>query len=207
MKKFVMVLVPFGLLLLIIGACLAYSSMSADKQGEWAQESLYKQGEKAPKQAKKKETYSVEQIQNLSTEDLKKYASDPNVKNYVAGKIDIPSLNIYLPILEGVSNRNLAVGAATLKANQSLERGNFALGGHHMRNPHLLFGALANAKKGKMIAVTYNGQSAKYVITDVRLIGAYDGHVIHDTEGNQIITLITCDATGKNRYMVRGKLV
>lgn len=207
MKKFLIFIILLGLVLLVVGSTWYYSTITVEKHGEKVIESLYKKGDQAPKKAQKQAPYSIKNVKNLNTSDLKKYAADTNVKQYVAGKIDMPALNIYLPILEGVSNRNLAVGAATLKANQSLEQGNFALAGHHMRNPSLLFGSLPKAKKGNMITITYNGKSAKYVVTKVELINAYDGYVIHDSEGDRIATLITCDATGKNRYMVRAEQV
>ncbi|GAY74866.1 sortase A [Sporolactobacillus inulinus] len=42
-------------------------------------------------------------------------------------------LGIALPILKGTTSSNLLVGAATMRSDQKMGSGNYALAGHHMR--------------------------------------------------------------------------
>ncbi|WP_268913886.1 class A sortase [Lentilactobacillus sp. SPB1-3] len=105
----------------------------------------------------------------------------------------------------GVSNQSLALAAGTMRPDQKMGSGNYPLAGHHMLDHNILFGPLYyRAKVGQMVYLTDMNYVYKYVIYQKKFISAYNISVIKQTK-KPIVTLITCDKTGANRLMVRGK--
>ncbi|WP_252898437.1 class A sortase [Apilactobacillus ozensis] len=136
---------------------------------------------------------------------VKAKLNQSNVK--VIGKIIIPKIGIDLPIGKGVDNNTLALAAGTMRDNQKMGIGNFPLAGHHMEDKKVLFSPLYyKAKVGQYVYLTDMNKIYKYRIYQRKFIKATDLSVINDTK-NKIVTLITCDATGVGRLMIRGTLV
>lgn len=155
---------------------------------------------------KKQPDYVGKDVKPLTVEAMKKVNAEKVVSTFGAGMIQIPSINMNLPILEGMSQENLSVGAGTMKANQELGKGNFTLVGHYMTNAGLLFGGIKNVKKNDLVQVTYKNKTMNFKVTKVKQITAEDNQVIFDSEGNGILTLITCDSSvagTDGRLMVR----
>ncbi|RRD94884.1 class A sortase, partial [Bacillus licheniformis] len=98
-----------------------------------------------------KETeFEYEEIEDLSMlTSFESYVSD--LSENVVGKVIIPSLKIDLPILRGVTNRNLNAGATTMRPDQEMGKGNYPLAGHIMKNKSLLFGALMDIQDGAIV--------------------------------------------------------
>lgn len=159
---------------------------------------------------RKKVDYSGKNVKALTLEDMKKVNPEKITSSFGVGRIEIVNIGMFLPILEGVSQENLSVGAGTMKANQQLGRGNFALAGHYMTDAGLLFGGIKNVTVGSGIYITYYSDVAYYTVTEVKHITKNDGEVILDSQGEGILTLITCDSSvdgTAGRYMVRAKVL
>ncbi|MBC2578208.1 class A sortase [Peptostreptococcus russellii] len=129
----------------------------------------------------------------------------------VVGQMTIPSINKNIAIFDGLENNNLMYGACTMKANQRMGTGNYALAGHYCKKDDVLFGGLFNIKKGDIIKLTNKRNIYEYEVvnmfkaSDTRtdLIG--DGLTNHD-DGKAMVSLMTCykDEEGY-RYFVIGK--
>ena len=155
---------------------------------------------------KKQPDYVGKDVKPLTVEAMKKVNAEKVISTFGVGMIQISSINMNLPILEGMSQENLSVGAGTMKANQELGKGNFTLAGHYMTNAGLLFGGIKNVKKNDLVQVTYKNKTMNFKVTKVKQITAEDNQVIFDSEGNGILTLITCDSSvagTDGRLMVR----
>ncbi|MGY3702989.1 hypothetical protein BW731_04215 [Vagococcus martis] len=139
------------------------------------------------------------------TSALKSTFKDDKVP--VLGGITIPDLHINLPILRGVSDYAILMGAGTMKKNQEMGVGNYSLTSHHMLNKEVLFGPIINAKKEMPIYLTDLEYVYEYTINDMSYIQATDVHVIDDHPKKAELTLITCDETGEGRFMVSAELV
>lgn len=129
----------------------------------------------------------------------------------VIGGIAIPELNINLPIFKGIGNTGLMFGAGTMKENQKMGEGNYALASHHIfgttGSSDLLFSPLDNAKDGQKIYVTDKEHIYEYTITSVDVVDPSAGYVINDVPGKKLITLVTCtDAEATERIIVQGEL-
>lgn len=150
--------------------------------------------------------FAFEDVQSLSiAEVLKAQTQLDNLP--VIGSIAIPTVELSLPIIKGVGNASLAVGAGTLKANQTLGQGNYALAGHYFENKDILFSPLYNANIGDAIYVTDLTTIYEYKLTTKKVIAATDVYVIDDIPNQTILTLITCADNGTKRLAIHADFV
>lgn len=130
----------------------------------------------------------------------------------VIGGIAIPDLKVNLPIFKGVNNTSLMYGAGTMKADQVMGKGNYALASHTSSgfagiNQNNLFTPLQNAKDGMMIYITDKAHIYEYKITSVKVVNRSHVEVIDDVANRKMITLVTCETRGSDdRIIVQGDL-
>lgn len=173
------------------------------------------------------EEISYEEIENNESRDadfdyssvrdvsLTTVLSNRNKINYdlLIGYISIDDLNIYLPILKGVTDENLLVGATTMKENQEMGKGNYTLAGHYIRDKKTLFGPLLDIEIGTLVRISNKRVVYEYEIYDTRIVQDTAMYMLEDKraedKGKPIISLMTCYFTSKNgkRFFALGKLV
>lgn len=149
--------------------------------------------------------FDFETVEPLSWDDLL------NVRNRfhdlpTIGMITIPDIHLELPILYGLENENLAVGAGTMRASQQMGRGNYALAGHYTQSPTALFGPLHKIKTGTIIYVTDLTNTYHYRTTSLETVPPTRVDVLDETT-EATITLITCTFDATERLIVKGELV
>lgn len=155
-------------------------------------------------------TFDYEQVESLSTERV--LASQMESQQLpVIGGIAIPDLQLNLPIFKGLSNTALYYGAGTMKENQVMGQGNYALASHHVFGitgaSQMLFSPLIKAKEGMKIYVTDKTTVHTYVLTSVETVTPDRVDLVEDVEGITEITLVTCgDAAATDRVIVKGQL-
>lgn len=156
---------------------------------------------------KKKASFDYGKVKSLDWQTvLKARASENRIK--VIGEILYPDVDIHLPIGKGVDNLTLALAAGTLKANQKMGEGNYALAGHHMVDKKVLFSPLYwKAKIGQKVYLTDETNVYEYRVNVLKFIKATDVQVVNDVKGQKLLTLVTCDDTGEGRLMIRAKFV
>ena len=129
----------------------------------------------------------------------------------VIGQMTIPSINKNIAIFDGLENNNLMYGACTMKPDQKMGTGNFAIAGHYCKKDNVLFGGLFNIKKGDIIKLTNKRNIYEYEVvnmfktddTRTDLIG--DGLTNHDG-GKAMVSLMTCYKNENGyRYFVIGR--
>lgn len=154
----------------------------------------------------KKADYDFSKVKSLGVQQaIEARSQSDNIQ--VAGQILIPAIGLHLPIGLGVSNTTLALAAGTMRADQKMGTGNYPLAGHHMVDPNILFGPLyAKAQAGQLIYITNMKTVYVYRVYKRQFIAATDVNVVNQTK-HKIITLITCDATGAGRLMIRGSFL
>ena len=166
---------------------------------------------KEKEEAKKKyngfeASYDFNKVKPLSFEEVAKERAR-HKKVPMAGKIAIPSVNILLPIVPGVSNASLSAGAGTLKDNQSMGKGNYALASHNMNDYATLFSPLLNIKLGARMYITNGKTIYQYKVKTKQYISPSDIQVIDNHKGKTELTLITCNLSGNRRLLVQGDLI
>ena len=156
---------------------------------------------------KKKATYDFQSVKDLNLQTAAKARANKQSINTI-GAITVPAINMTIPIANGVDNTTLALAAGTLRPDMKMGEGNYALAGHNMAHgSKILFSPLYyHAKVGQMIYITNMDRVYEYKIYQREFIAATRVDVVDNTP-EKIITLITCDATGANRLMIRGKFV
>lgn len=153
-------------------------------------------------------TYDYDAVHSISLETILA-AQQNKSKAPMIGEIAIPDVGINLPIVKGVSDDNLLVGAATMKPGQEMGVGNYTLASHYSDayNETLLFAPLVRASAGMKIYLTDLNKVYTYEITSVTLVEPTAVEVLDET-GENIITLVTCnDLSATKRRIVRGKLI
>lgn len=149
-------------------------------------------------------TYDFGQVHAIS-----EIPSDTKLdRDLLRGQILIPGVGLNLPIVEGVSNENLYIGASTMKPHQQMGHGNYALAGHLMPNEQALFSPLKRVQDGELIYVTNKEQVFIYKVYRIEKIEPTNVQVIDDVPGKNLITLITCsNLDGDGRIVVQGEYI
>ncbi len=151
-----------------------------------------------------KPSYEFNEIKPITVKDIWTAATQDLP---IIGKLKIPSVQIALPIMEGVSNEALAIGAVTLKENQQMGEGNYALAGHRMNNPKLLFSPLERIALGDYLYLSNEEKEYTYRVVEKSIIESSQVEVVEDTVGMHSVTLITCYDNGTKRLLVKGMLI
>lgn len=125
----------------------------------------------------------------------------------VLGGISIPSVGLNLAIGKGTSPYTLALTAGTMKENQEMGKGNYALAGHYMNDPHLLFRPLYEVEIGDTVYLTDLSYIYEYKVIEQQKIEATEVSVIDDVPDKTLLTLITCDDNGVTRLWTSAEFV
>lgn len=136
-----------------------------------------------------KPSYEFNEIKPITVKDIWTAATQDLP---IIGKLKIPSVQLALPIMEGVSNEALAIGAVTLKESQQMGQGNYALAGHRMNNPKLLFSPLERIALGDFLYLSNEEKEYTYRVVEKSIIESSQVEVVEDTVGMHSVTLITC---------------
>lgn len=155
-------------------------------------------------------SFEFSDVQSLSTEAVIN-AQWQSQKLPVIGGISIPEVSMNLPIFKGLDNVGLYYGAGTMKEDQQMGQGNYALASHHVFGitgaSDMLFSPLDRAKIGMKIYITDKEKIYTYTISSIESVAPERVDVINDTEGVAEITLVTCeDAAATSRTIVKGTL-
>lgn len=130
---------------------------------------------------------------------------------YVVGGIAIPDIGLNLPIYKGLSNYALSAGAGTMKEDQRMGEGNYALASHNMNDGSLLFAPLNRipqpTEKATVMYLTDLEYIYEYNVVMSKYVDPSQSEVIDDVEGKKLLTLVTCDFTGTERLIIQGEFV
>lgn len=150
--------------------------------------------------------FEFEAVQSLSIAEVLQ-AQIKASKMPVIGSIAVPSVHMQLPILKGVGNAVLAIGAGTMKPNQQLGQGNYALAGHYFEEKDILFSPLYQAQIGDIIYVTDMSNVYEYQLATKKIIAATDVYIVDDIPNQTTLTLITCAEKGFKRLALQADFV
>lgn len=125
----------------------------------------------------------------------------------VLGKMAVPAVGLKLPIVKGLSEAALSSGGGTMKPDQVMGEGNYALAGHYMTNKGALFSPLERAQLGQMVYITDLNKVYQYKITYKKIVDPESVWLINDVKGSSLLTLITCADGGVNRWCIQANLV
>ena len=138
--------------------------------------------------------------------DLNEYGIDNNVIGY----INIPKMNIELPILLGANSSNMLKGAVHLTETSYPIGGintNSVIAGHRGYGRATLFRHIEKLEVGDEIVIKNFKEELTYVVYDIKIIEPDDVSELKVKNGEDIITLITCHPyrVNSHRYIVKAK--
>lgn len=203
MRKLSLVL---GILLLFMGLVLTFQKpIMGLLVDQMSKETIQKPNiEKA--KAAPDTTFDFAKVKNIRLQDVVN-AQTKKKDVHAIGAISVPAVHMQLPIVYGISNINLTIGAGTMKQEQVMGQGNYSLAGHNMNNGKTLFSPLTKAKKGMKVYITDFQTIYAYQISDMFIVKPTQVEVIQDQGDEALITLVTCNYNGEKRMIIRGKLI
>ena len=124
----------------------------------------------------------------------------------IVGRIVISKININFPIISETTYKNLKVGPTKFYGCNPNEVGNLCIVGHNNRNgTH--FSRLKELVNGDLIEISgTDGKTELYEVYEKYEVEPTDlGCTSQETNGEKIVTLITCTNNSKKRLVVRCK--
>lgn len=124
------------------------------------------------------------------------------------GYINIPAMDVRLPLYIGASTEHMSKGAVVL-GQTSLPIGgdntNSVIAGHRGYHGAPFFREIEKLKVGDTVEITNLWETLIYKVESIDIIGPYDSHKVMIQEGKDMVTLLTCHpyrSHGKQRYVV-----
>lgn len=140
----------------------------------------------------------------MSYEDMLSFDSSG-----IMGFLEIPGIQVELPIYHGTSDTVLEKGVGHLQGSSFPVGGSSThavLTGHTGLNKARLFTDLTAMKKGDLFFVVVLDEMLAYRVDDIRICVPEDTKALRIAEGEDHVTLVTCTPYGVNdhRLLVRG---
>ncbi len=124
------------------------------------------------------------------------------------GYIEIPAMNLVMPLYLGASEENMAKGAVVLGQTSipiGGENTNAVIAGHRGYRGSPYFREIEKLSIGDKVYITNQWETLTYTVTAIDIISPSDKDAIKIQEGKDMVTLITCHpyrSHGKQRYVV-----
>ncbi len=127
----------------------------------------------------------------------------------IMGYIEIPKINVYLPIYHGVSKNVLEIGVGHIEGS-SLPVGGIGthaiLSGHRGLPSSLLFTDLDKIEAGDCFIIRVLDETLTYEVFDIQTVEPSEVEALAIDPGKDLCTLVTCTPYGVNshRLLVTG---
>ena len=139
-----------------------------------------------------------------SAADLTAYG----VADEIIGVLEIPAMELIMPVYLGASDAHLAAGAAVL-GNTSVPIGgnstNCVIAGHRGWRGADYFRYIDRLQAGDTVTLTNLWETLTYTVTDVQIIQPHEVDKIKIQQDRDLLTLLTCHpyaSGGRERYVV-----
>ena len=138
------------------------------------------------------------------------YKNQLNVTgNGIMGYVNIPSINVHLPIFHGTDSATLERGIGHLLGSSLPVGGDTThsiLTAHSGMASQKMFSDLPQLKIGDVFYLEVLGETLAYQVDQIKTVLPYDVTYLGIEEGRDLCTLVTCTPFGVNthRLLVRG---
>ena len=136
-------------------------------------------------------------------EIINSYDDILNFENSLIGYIEIPSINVYLPIYHGDLDNVLDKGSAHMKGTS------FPIGGtgtHAVISAHSgyprqkFFDDIDKLEKGDTFSITVLNKKLEYKVTEINIVKPTDTSHTRVQKRKDLVTLVTCYPYGVNTH-------
>lgn len=149
----------------------------------------------------------------LSEAEEQEYESLLNVGgNGMMGYIEIPEINVSLPIYHGIDEAVLQIAIGHIEGSSlpvGGESTHCVLSGHRGLPSAKLFSNLDQLKEGDTFVIRVLDETLTYEVDQIRIVDPEDLSELEIIQGKDLCTLVTCTPYGINthRLLVRGHRV
>lgn len=130
------------------------------------------------------------------------------IKSEIIGVLEIPTMELTMPVYLGASDAHLAAGAAVL-GNTSVPIGgnstNCVIAGHRGWKGADYFRHIDRLQVSDTVKLTNLWEILTYTVTDIEIIQPHEVDKIKIQQGRDLLTLLTCHpyaSGGRERYVV-----
>ncbi len=130
------------------------------------------------------------------------------IEDEIIGVLEIPAMELTMPVYLGASDARLAVGAAVL-GNTSAPIGgdstNCVIAGHRGWRGADYFRHIDRLQIGDTVTLTNLWETLTYTVADIQIIQPHEVDKIKIQQGRDLLTLLTCHpyaSGGRQRYVV-----
>ena len=130
------------------------------------------------------------------------------IKSEIIGVLEIPAMELTMPVYLGASDAHLAAGAAVL-GNTSVPIGgnstNCVIAGHRGWRGADYFRHIDRLQVGDTVQLTNLWETLTYTVTDIQIIQPHEVDKIKIQQDRDLLTLLTCHpyaSGGRERYVV-----
>ena len=161
-------------------------------------------------QAYNEKLLSKQDRYEMSDQDKAEYESLLDVSGTgVMGYVEIPSINVSLPIYHGTDNTILQIGVGHIEGTSLPVGGastHCAVSGHRGLTSSKLFTDIDQMAEGDTFKLYVLGETLTYEVDQIRIVLPDELNDLKIEEGQDYCTLITCTPYGVNshRLLIRG---
>ena len=130
------------------------------------------------------------------------------IEDEIIGVLEIPAMELTMPVYLGASDAHLAAGAAVL-GNTSAPIGgdntNSVIAGHRGWRGADYFRHIDRLQAGDTVTLTNLWETLTYTVSDIQIILPHEVDKIKIQQGRDLLTLLTCHpyaSGGRERYVV-----
>ena len=130
------------------------------------------------------------------------------VADEIIGVLEIPAMELIMPVYLGASDAHLAAGAAVLGSTSVPIGGdntNCVIAGHRGWKGADYFRHIDRLAVGDTVTLTNLWETLTYTVTDIQIIQPHEVEKIKIQQGCDLLTLVTCHpyaSGGRQRYVV-----
>ena len=144
-----------------------------------------------------------------SSTDSNDYDSLLDMSNGIMAYIEIPSINVYLPIYHGTDSETLEKGAGHIQGTSLPVGGkgtHAVIAGHTGLPGKMLFTNLEQLQNGDTFIIHVLGKKLTYQVDQILVVEPDDTSALQIDSNKDYVTLLTCTPYGVNthRLLVRG---
>ena len=131
-----------------------------------------------------------------------------DVGDEIIGVLEIPTMELTMPVYLGASDEHLALGAAVLGSTSAPIGGdntNCVIAGHRGWRGADYFRHIDRLQVGDTVTLTNLWETLTYTVADIQIIQPHEVDKIKIQQGRDLLTLLTCHpyaSGGRQRYVV-----
>ena len=158
-----------------------------------------------------RQLYTEKQCNLVDLEACEEPAADLTaygIEDEIIGVLEIPTMELTMPVYLGASDDHLSVGAAVL-GNTSAPIGgdntNCVIASHRGWKGADYFRHIDHLQVGDTVKLTNLWETLTYTVSDIQIIQPHEIEKIKIQQGRDLLTLLTCHpyaSGGKQRYVV-----